>query len=152
MTDRYGPITTPVPAGGRPPPGRCPVSRSSAPAAPAGTATGRAGGQHPSLPLTPPKPHPPRPPLPPLRSSAAPAGQPVPEDAAGRRARRGRRLPHPPGKRAPLWLGALIAGAVVAALPAVTGSGPTDVATAADYGLGMNADVSGGIDDAGVRQ
>jgi hypothetical protein len=129
------------------------VSRSPAPAAPAGTATGRAGGQHPSLPLTPLKPLPPLPPFPPLRSSAALADTSVPEErATGRRARRGRGLPHPPGKRAPLWLGALIAGAVVAALPAVTGSGPTDVATAADYGLGMNADVSGGIDDAGVRQ
>lgn len=62
-----------------------------------------------------------------------------------------RRLPHPPGKRAGLWLAALVVGALAAALPTVTHTGPTDVATAADYGLGMDGDATGAIDDAGVR-
>jgi murein DD-endopeptidase MepM/ murein hydrolase activator NlpD len=67
----------------------------------------------------------------------------------------GRRLPQPPGKRAPLWLAALIAGAVLAGLPSVIGTGPDEVTiTASDYGLGIAADVSltGGMDDADVRQ
>jgi hypothetical protein len=68
--------------------------------------------------------------------------------------RRRRRLPHPPGKRSPLWLGALVAGAVVGAVVATSGSGSTDVARAADYGLGMSAgvEVSGSRADVGVRQ
>ena len=124
------------------------MSRSPAPPVPAGTATGRAGGQHPSLPLSP---WPPRPPLPTPRVAADPPiaePTPVPEPTA-----RPRRLPHPPGRRAPLWLAALIAGALAVAVPSFLHSGPTDVASAADYGLGMNGeDVTGGIDDAGVRQ
>jgi murein DD-endopeptidase MepM/ murein hydrolase activator NlpD len=117
------------------------VSRSLAPAIPSGTATGRAGGQHPSLPLTP---LPSRPSHPVAEEPAAPR----------RSARRGRRLPHPPGKRAALWLGALVAGALAAALPTVVDSGPAQVASAADYGLGTSGDANfaGGIDDAGVRQ
>lgn len=66
----------------------------------------------------------------------------------------GRRLPHPPGRRAPLWFAALVAGAVLAALPSLTGA-PVDVsASASDYGLGAGSDIalSGGIDDAGVRR
>jgi murein DD-endopeptidase MepM/ murein hydrolase activator NlpD len=66
----------------------------------------------------------------------------------------GRRLPQPPGKRAPLWFAALIAGAVVAGLPGIMG-GPDEVTiSAADYGLGAAADTgfTGGLDDAGVRQ
>ena len=66
----------------------------------------------------------------------------------------GRRIPHPPGKRGPLWLAALTAGALLAALPSVAGAGPTEVAvSAADYGLGA-ADVSltGGMGDAGARR
>jgi murein DD-endopeptidase MepM/ murein hydrolase activator NlpD len=65
-----------------------------------------------------------------------------------------RRLPHPPGKRAPIWLAALIAGAVIAALPSLIG-GPREVTiTASDYGLGAASDASltGGTEDAGVRQ
>ena len=62
----------------------------------------------------------------------------------------GRRFPHPPGKRAPLWLAALIAGAVIAALPNLFG-GPGEVTiSASDYGLGVAS--SGGVDEAGVRQ
>jgi murein DD-endopeptidase MepM/ murein hydrolase activator NlpD len=66
----------------------------------------------------------------------------------------GRRMPQPPGKRAPIWLAALIAGALVAAVPSLFG-GPSEVTiSASDYGLGMASDVSasGGMDEAGVRQ
>jgi len=68
---------------------------------------------------------------------------------------RARRLPRPPGRRAHFWLIALILGALVAGVPAVLGSGPTDIAaTAADYGLGAANDVglTGGMDDAAARQ
>jgi hypothetical protein len=65
-----------------------------------------------------------------------------------------RRLPHPPGRRAHLWLAALVAGAVLAAVPGVSGSPDGMTGTASDYGLGVAADLaaSGGIDDAGVRR
>jgi murein DD-endopeptidase MepM/ murein hydrolase activator NlpD len=66
----------------------------------------------------------------------------------------GHRLPDPPGRRAPLWFAALIAGAILAGLPSVIGE-PADITTSAsDYGLGVAADLSatGGIDDAGVRR
>jgi peptidase M23-like protein len=123
------------------------VSRSPAPSVPAGIATGRAGGQHPSLPLSP---WPARPPLPTPRTAADPPI--VAPAAAAEPTASPRRLPHPPGRRAPLWLAALIAGALAVAVPSFTHSGATDVASAAAYGLGMNAgDVTGGIDDAGVR-
>jgi murein DD-endopeptidase MepM/ murein hydrolase activator NlpD len=81
------------------------------------------------------------------------AGQSTEEPPAAPPARR-RRLPHPPGKRSPLWLAALVAGALVAAVPTFIHSGPTDVASAADYGLGVDGGVglTGDIDDAGVRQ
>jgi murein DD-endopeptidase MepM/ murein hydrolase activator NlpD len=65
-----------------------------------------------------------------------------------------RRLPQPPGKRAPLWLAALILGALVAGLPSLLGGGPADItASAADYGLGTASDVglTGGMDDAASR-
>ncbi|TFV89272.1 M23 family metallopeptidase [Blastococcus sp. CT_GayMR20] len=66
----------------------------------------------------------------------------------------GRRLPQPPGRRAPLWFAALVAGALLAAAPTVIGSPPDHTATASDYGLGGVSDISlsGGIDDAGVRR
>jgi hypothetical protein len=67
---------------------------------------------------------------------------------------RTRRLPQPPGKRAPLWLAALILGALAAGLPGLLGDGATDVvASAADYGLGTASDVglTGGMDDAVAR-
>jgi len=67
---------------------------------------------------------------------------------------RPRRLPQPPGKRAPLWLAALILGALVAGLPGLLGGGAGDVvASAADYGLGTASDVglTGGMDDAVAR-
>lgn len=67
---------------------------------------------------------------------------------------RARRLPHPPGRRAHLWLAALIAGAVLAAAPNLTRPAGQLTGSAADYGIGVAADLglSGGIDDAGVRR
>jgi len=67
---------------------------------------------------------------------------------------RSRRLPHPPGRRAHLWFAALVAGAVLAAVPGLTGSPDDMTGTASDYGLGIAADLalSGGIDDADVRR
>jgi murein DD-endopeptidase MepM/ murein hydrolase activator NlpD len=67
----------------------------------------------------------------------------------------GRRLPHPPGKRAPIWLAALIAGAVIAAVPSLFGGSQEVTISASDYGLmsaAGDAGLSGGIEEAGVRQ
>ena len=63
-------------------------------------------------------------------------------------------VPQPPGKRAPIWQAALIAGAVIAALPSLFGGAGEVTITASDYGLGVASDVSltGGMDEAGVRQ
>jgi Peptidase family M23 len=77
-----------------------------------------------------------------------PAGDPA---ASRRSPARVRRLPHPPGRRAPLWLAALVAGALLAAAPAFVGDSPTPVADASDFGLGVATDV-GGLEDAGVRR
>ncbi|WP_448626915.1 M23 family metallopeptidase [Geodermatophilus sp. URMC 64] len=90
-------------------------------------------------------------------SAAAPAVEKAVEGERSEPTRRlsGRRLPQPPGKRAHLWLAALIAGAVIAGIPAFTGGGATDIsATAADYGLGTGSDVgmTGGLEDAAARQ
>jgi hypothetical protein len=131
------------------------VSRSPATAVPPRAATGRPGERHPSLPL-PPHPSLPLPPHPSLPLTSLPSSGPEvdsPPEPAARTTRR-RRLSHPPGKRAPLWLGALVAGALIVAVPTFGHSEPTDVASAADYGLGVDAgvDLTGGIDDAGVRQ
>ncbi|TFV59020.1 M23 family metallopeptidase [Geodermatophilus sp. DF01-2] len=82
----------------------------------------------------------------------APAAEAADEQPA--RARR-RSIPRPPGRRGPLWLAALVAGAVVAALPSTLGTGPTELSlSAADYGLGIASDVdfSGDMEDAGVRR
>ena len=67
---------------------------------------------------------------------------------------RPRRLPHPPGRRAHLWFAALVAGAVLAAVPGLTRSPDPMTGTASDYGLGVAADLalSGGMEDAGVRR
>jgi murein DD-endopeptidase MepM/ murein hydrolase activator NlpD len=67
----------------------------------------------------------------------------------------GRRLPHPPGRRAPLWFAALILGAVLAAVPSLVGGGSAPVTiSASDYGLGGDSELSptGGMDDAGVHR
>jgi murein DD-endopeptidase MepM/ murein hydrolase activator NlpD len=64
-----------------------------------------------------------------------------------------RRLPHPPGRRAPLWLAALVAGALLAAGPAVLGSSEPVRIDASDYGLGIGGeDPSGDMSDAGARR
>ncbi|MGY1821508.1 M23 family metallopeptidase [Geodermatophilus sp. SYSU D00079] len=68
---------------------------------------------------------------------------------------RRRRVPRPPGRRGPLWLAALVVGAVVAALPTTVGDRATDVAvSAAEYGLGEASDIglTGDMEDAGVRR
>ncbi|SOC49035.1 Peptidase family M23 [Blastococcus aggregatus] len=66
-----------------------------------------------------------------------------------------RRLPHPPGRRAPMWFAALVIGALVAGAPSALGGDPEQVSvTASDLGLGTAPDhsFSGGLDDAGVRR
>ena len=75
----------------------------------------------------------------------------APEESPGGR----RRLPRPPGRRGPVWLAALVAGAVVAALPSTLGSDTAGLSgSAADYGLGITSEVgfSGDMEDAGVRR
>nr|WP_239522972.1 peptidoglycan DD-metalloendopeptidase family protein [Geodermatophilus normandii] len=75
------------------------------------------------------------------------------EQSAETTARRSVR--RPPGRRGPLWLGALVAGALVAGIPALSGGTPAPAASvsAADYGLGA-ADIglTGEMEEAGVRQ
>ncbi len=76
----------------------------------------------------------------------------TPAEAPGTSSRRTVR--RPPGRRGALWLAALVAGALVAAVPGFTGTtaGPITV-DAADYGLGAaEAGFTGEIDDAGVRR
>ncbi|WP_233491300.1 M23 family metallopeptidase [Blastococcus sp. TBT05-19] len=66
----------------------------------------------------------------------------------------GRRLPHPPGRRAPMWFAALVAGALVAYVPATLDEAPAVSATASDYGLGESTEVSfaGGLEGADARR
>jgi murein DD-endopeptidase MepM/ murein hydrolase activator NlpD len=65
----------------------------------------------------------------------------------------GRRLPHPPGRRAPMWFAALVVGALLAAAPTVIGSPEQSMGSASEYGLGTgDISLTGGIDDAGVRR
>ena len=66
----------------------------------------------------------------------------------------GRRLPHPPGRRAPLWFAALVAGALLAMLPSLLGSPVAVTNNASDYGLGAASDggLTGGLDDVDVRR
>ncbi|MFL6096243.1 MAG: M23 family metallopeptidase [Blastococcus sp.] len=68
-------------------------------------------------------------------------------------ATRRRRVPHPPGRRAPLWFAALVAGALLAAGLTVFG-GPTGGPAASDYGIGAASELSltSEVDDAGVRR
>jgi len=65
-----------------------------------------------------------------------------------------RRLPHPPGRRAPLWFAALVAGALLAGIPGLTGGSDDGSAAASDFGLDASAEVNfaGGMEDAGVRR
>jgi hypothetical protein len=78
----------------------------------------------------------------------------VPGASAGRgRLLAGRRLPQPPGRRAPMWFAALVAGALLAMLPSLVSSPVVTATDASDYGLGAGSDVSlGGLDDAGARR
>jgi murein DD-endopeptidase MepM/ murein hydrolase activator NlpD len=76
----------------------------------------------------------------------APSRRPAPRLLAGRR------LPHPPGRRAPLWFAALIAGAVLAAFPSVVGAQAATPISASDYGLGADLSLTGGLGDADVRR
>jgi murein DD-endopeptidase MepM/ murein hydrolase activator NlpD len=78
--------------------------------------------------------------------------EPAPSRPAGRSGKR--RLPQPPGRRAPLWFAALIAGALLAGAPAVIGNPVPTGGDAAQYGLGAASDItlSGGIDDTDVRR
>jgi murein DD-endopeptidase MepM/ murein hydrolase activator NlpD len=68
-------------------------------------------------------------------------------------ATRRRRVPQPPGRRAPLWFAALVAGALLAAGLTVF-AGPTGGTANSDYGLGADAqlDLTSEVDDAGVRR
>jgi murein DD-endopeptidase MepM/ murein hydrolase activator NlpD len=91
------------------------------------------------------------------RETARPVAPDTAEAPAARRTARllgGRRLPLPPGRRAPIWFAALIAGALLAAAPSLLGNPVHPTGSASDYGLGAASDVtlSGGIDDAGVRR
>ena len=107
--------------------------------------------------------------VPPPRTASAPAVPPaVPAAVAGPAAEADREadreaeteqaarraVRRPPGRRGGLWLAALVAGALVAAVPTFTGTEPQPVsASAADYGLGA-ADIgfTGGLDEAGARR
>lgn len=87
------------------------------------------------------------------RSEREPSGTPPVDLDISPAGERRRRVPHPPGRRAHLWLAALIAGALLAAGPSVIGGTPA-VPRTDDYGLGAEPDlgITGGIDDASVRR
>ena len=77
----------------------------------------------------------------------------VPVDETPPPPARRRRVPHPPGRRAPLWFTALVAGALLAAGITVFG-GPSGASAASDYGLSADSqlDLTSEVDDAGVRR
>ena len=72
------------------------------------------------------------------------------DDPAPNPARPRRRVPQPPGRRAHLWLAALIAGALIAAVPGLSGTSDDLTGTASDYGLGVAADLA--LADSEVRR
>ena len=118
-------------------------SLASTAASPSDTGRIELDVRHPSLPL---------PPLSSLRRRNWDEPQEDEEPVAEAVPVRGRRLPQPPGKRAPLWLAALVAGALLAAWPVFGHASKPVVASAAAYGLGSSVD--GGVDgmlDADVR-
>jgi murein DD-endopeptidase MepM/ murein hydrolase activator NlpD len=85
-----------------------------------------------------------------MPTGEVPTGE-VPEAARPVR----RRLPMPPGRRGPLWLAALVAGAVLAGAPGLLGTGaPAPAVDASDYGLGVAADLAaaGDMADTDVRR
>ena len=64
-----------------------------------------------------------------------------------------RRLPHPPGRRAPIWSAALIAGAMIAAVPGLADTPAQLTASGSDYGLGgADMSVDGGVIDIDARR
>jgi murein DD-endopeptidase MepM/ murein hydrolase activator NlpD len=75
-------------------------------------------------------------------------------DESAPEAPRRRRLPHPPGRRAPLWFAALVAGALLAAAPSVLGTPAGATSVASDYGLAGSSELglTTEVDDAGVRR
>ncbi len=92
----------------------------------------------------------------PAPTGAAPAGtgspaiEGTPQEPVGTRRRAVRR---PPGRRGALWLAALVAGALIAAVPGTAGHGTPVRASAADYGLGAHdVGFAGDMADAGVRR
>jgi len=90
------------------------------------------------------------PPVEPAAETATEAADETPAESSARRTVR-----RPPGRRGPLWLGALVAGALVAGIPALSGGTPAPATSvsAADYGLGAaDLGLSGDMEDAGVRQ
>jgi murein DD-endopeptidase MepM/ murein hydrolase activator NlpD len=93
-----------------------------------------------------------------LDASTPPPAEPAPAavdkaPAGRRRIPSLRRLPHPPGRRAPLWLAALVAGALLAAGPALVGEPEPVRVDASDIGLGIGGvDPSGEMSDAGARR
>ncbi len=87
--------------------------------------------------------------------AAAPVGTGGPSADAGTAEPAARRVVRrPPGRRGALWLAALVAGALVAAVPGFTGTSPVPVAgSAADYGLGAtDVGFSGDMEVTGVRR
>ena len=85
------------------------------------------------------------------RGGAAASGEKAARPAV--RGLAGRRLPHPPGRRAHLWFAALICGALLAAAPGVFGTPVVPTADASDYGLGgADMSASGGFIDVGARR
>jgi murein DD-endopeptidase MepM/ murein hydrolase activator NlpD len=88
-------------------------------------------------------------------AAAAPRAVDAAPEAVEEPPARRRGLPRPPGRRGPLWLAALVAGALVAAVPTVLGGGPPQITvSAAEYGLGVASDtgLTGDMEDAGVRR
>ena len=89
---------------------------------------------------------------PPLRAAVAARAPPTPpRPATAARLRgpsrlpgpfAGRRLPHPPGRRAPLWFAALVAGALLAGPPSLFGTAVAVTGNASDYGLGAAAELA----------
>lgn len=86
--------------------------------------------------------------------AAEPTAAPTPAGDGTEAAPPRRRLPRPPGRRGPLWLAALIAGALAAATPGLLGESPAAPVSvnAADYGLGHDVGLTGEMEDVGVRQ
>lgn len=80
------------------------------------------------------------------------ATEPAAEQKRARRLPRLRRVPQPPGRRAPLWLGALMAGALLAAVPGLLGNGGPRPINASDYGLFIADSALADLEDAGARR